>query len=208
MLSAPPMNLLPLASGALVAGLLGSPHCVGMCGGFAGAAGAPWQAGRLAAYLALGAFAGAIVPDATWSAPLAGALLVWFAARLAGIAPALPLRLPGITRAGIWLARRRGLSGRFLLGTVSGLLPCGLLWSGLALAVAAGGSLGGALVMAAFWAGTVPALATASGALRRLGRSGPWTRRIVAAGVLAAGLWSISARVGLPPVGEVCHPQR
>ena len=50
--------------GAAIASLVGTPHCLGMCGGFAAAsAGSPahlaaWHAGRLSTYAALGAVAG------------------------------------------------------------------------------------------------------------------------------------------------------
>lgn len=209
-------------AGALVAGLVGSPHCVGMCGGFAAAtAGRPaesaaWQGGRLAAYATLGAIAGSVGGvrlGSTWiGVGLAAVLLVWFAARLAGLAPEIPVKIPWLTRAGSALAGRKGVPARFAFGVLTALLPCGLLWSALAVAVASGGPGGGALAMAAFWLGTAPALAVAAGALRRLASARPWTRRAVAAAVLAAGLWSISSRAAMQNVlddGSVppCHGQ-
>src|SRR5690606_7731256 len=58
----PPMSpMWPLVLGAGLAGLVGSPHCVGMCGGFATACATPtrhavaWHAGRLVTYGVLGA---------------------------------------------------------------------------------------------------------------------------------------------------------
>ncbi|MFN7147839.1 MAG: sulfite exporter TauE/SafE family protein, partial [Myxococcota bacterium] len=88
-----------LLGGALTAGLLGSPHCVGMCGPFVTATGrsAPaWHAGRLLTYVTLGALAGAVgsVPflGGTTATVVSGVLLVYFAARLAGWAPAPPVR--------------------------------------------------------------------------------------------------------------------
>lgn len=192
----------PLVGGALLAGLVGSPHCVGMCGGFATSAGGrgpavAWNLGRLATYLTLGALSGGLggLPVGRVGGVLAAVLLVWFSARLAGLTPPVSVRIPGLARLGAAAARRSGVVGRFALGMVSGLLPCGLLWSALAVAVAAGGALAGSLAMAAFWAGTVPLLAGASAGLRRLTAAHPWARRGLALGVLAAGLWSISARV-------------
>lgn len=211
---------LALLGGALAAGLVGSPHCVGMCGGFASAsAGRPvetsaWHVGRLAAYATLGAIAGraGAVPWAGTpiGAILAGVLLAWFAGRLAGLLPELPIKVPFVARLGAAVARRRGFGGRLAFGAVTALLPCGLLWSALAVSVAAGSAAGGSLAMLTFGVGTVPALAVAAGAVRRLSAARPWTRRVVAAGVLAAGLWSIGARATLskpvdPTAPPPCH---
>ncbi len=57
--------MIPLLTAALIAGLLGSMHCVGMCGGFAAGCsrarmGLPaWHTGRVLTYGLLGALAGA-----------------------------------------------------------------------------------------------------------------------------------------------------
>jgi len=209
-----------LLGGALLATLAGSPHCVAMCGGFASAAGggkgtAAWHAGRLLSYASLGAVAGAagnVLPGGGWIATaVAIVMLAWFAARLAGVGPAAHLTLPGLGRAGAFLARRGGLGARVLFGMLTGLLPCGLVWSSLALSVAAGTPLLGAGVMATAWLGTLPALSVAAGALRRLSRARPHTRGALAVGVFAIGLWSIGARGTLRPAAvelgapPVCH---
>ena len=83
-----------------------------------------------------------------------------------------------------WLSRalralmtRGSARGMLGLGLLTGLLPCGVLYVAFSRAVLAGSMPGGALVMAAFWLGTVPLLATvgfAAGGLGRLvGRYGP-----------------------------------
>lgn len=203
-----------LLLGSFLAGGMGSPHCVGMCGGFAASArGTPealaWQLGRLTTYTALGASAGVIggLGGGPATAAVATVLLCWFAARLAGIAPALPIRAPWLTRAGAKVAARSGIGARYLFGVLTGLLPCGLVWSALAMAVAAGGGWTGAAAMGAFWLGTVPALVAATAGLRRIGSARPWTRRALAVGVLAAGLWSISVRVNAERARPACHPE-
>ncbi len=193
-----------LIGAGLVAGLVGAPHCVGMCGGFATAAatrpweGAAWHLGKLATYATLGALAGSLGGAGLglgWPMGLVSALLlVWFAARLAGVTPAFSYRLPWLERLGARLYRAGGLLGRLAFGAVSGLLPCGLVYAALSLAVGAGSPVAGALVMAAFGLGTVPALALAAGALRRLTGARPWVRRGVALGVLVAGLASLAMR--------------
>jgi sulfite exporter TauE/SafE len=190
---------------AFVSGLAGSMHCVAMCGGFAATAGsrptgaAAWHLGRLSTYALLGAIAGAVgkvIPGPAWiPAAVATVLLCWFALAIAGLVSEPRIRVPGIGRAGIALANREGLGWRYLFGMTTGLLPCGLVYAALALPVALGHPLAGALAMVAFGLGTVPALATLSVALQRVLRSGIWARRTVAATIFVVGLWTIAMRV-------------
>lgn len=199
----------PLFGGALAAALLGGPHCVGMCGPFATAAGPAWHAGRLATYATLGALAAsagaASFVDGRVTAAVSALLLVWFAARLAGFTPHWSPPTLGLPKLASAALQRGGWAGHFAFGAVSGLLPCGLLWSALALAVPAGSAWGGAAVLASFWLGTLPALGVAAHALRRLAQARPWTRRAVAAGVLAAGLFSVGARMQVTESAPSCH---
>ncbi len=60
--------------------------------------------------------------------------------------------------AGQALLPLRSKSGALLLGGIWGLLPCGLVYSQLSFALAAGEPIGGGLVMLAFGLGTLPAL--------------------------------------------------
>jgi len=204
------MPVMSVLLAALLAGLVGSPHCVGMCGGFAAACarprgspglpGAPfWHVGRLATYAGLGALAGslgAVVPGPRWApAALSVVLLLWFCASLAGLVPAGPARIPLLARAGAVLVRRDGAGWRFLFGVATGLLPCGMVYAALAMAVAAGSAGAGAATMVAFGAGTVPALALLTVAVRRLVLRGVWMRRLLALLVLAAGLGSVGMRL-------------
>jgi sulfite exporter TauE/SafE len=193
-----------IIAAAALAGLLATPHCAAMCGGFATACARPraglgaWHAGRLATYAALGAIAGAfgnIVPGPAWlPALLAAALLAWFAAGLAGLTPHRLTRVPLLTRSGAALARRGGLLSRLGLGLITGLLPCGMVYAALSLAVAAGSPQVGALAMLAFGAATVPGLSLLSLTLQRVALRSMRTRRAVAALILLLGLWSLSVR--------------
>jgi sulfite exporter TauE/SafE len=204
--------MVAIVTAGIVAGLVGSPHCVGMCGGFASACGvrpgglAAWNLGRLLAYVTLGAAIGSLGAVPTIGRGVAVVLLALFALRLADLGPKLPA-VPGVARLGATLARRTGLGARVAFGAVSALLPCGLLWSALAVAAAAGSPARGAVSAAAFWLGTVPALTFAGALVRRLAGARPWTRRAVALGVLAAGLWAISVRPPSPnpEVPIPCH---
>jgi sulfite exporter TauE/SafE len=194
--------------GALLAGLAGSPHCVLMCGPFAAACsqvgGAPgvlaWHLGRIASYAGLGALAGlfgAVLPGPAWlGTALGAALLVWFAAAIAGLAPEPRVVVPGLASAGRLLGTGHPM-GRFAFGLINGLIPCGLVYSALSLPVALGSPGAGALAMAVFGVGTSPALSAAAAGFRRLELRSRAARRAVALLVLLAGLWSLAGRIGL-----------
>lgn len=192
-----------LVAAAVLAGLLATPHCVAMCGGFASACsrssagGIAWHAGRLTTYASLGAVAAAIgmfMPGPAWlPALLSSALLVWFVLSLAGVSHPPAPKLPGLRYASRLLAQPRPVA-RFGFGMINGLLPCGMLYAALALAIAAAHPLYGALTMLAFGVATVPGLALLSLSLQRFALRGAWQRRAIAILVLAAGVWSIAAR--------------
>ncbi len=180
---------------ALLLGLLGSVgHCVGMCGGVvalldrARLATPSWavHAGRLTTYSALGALAGALgqgIAAALGLRVARGALSLlaalaagYFALVLWGVVPSPNRALPGA--AALW----RRLFGRLLLpstaprpaalaaygaGLLWGLLPCGFVGMALPLALATGSAGGGALTMAAFGLGTLPALLAMRAILQR-----------------------------------------
>lgn len=168
-------------------GLLGSAHCVGMCGGFVLtlsvrgektstelARQMVYAAGRVCTYTCGGAVAGyaglrlthslsTIVQVQGWLCILAGVCLLWQGSVEAGV---LPRRLLTRTRecggatsmfAAIWQAAR--WQNTFLAGAINGFLPCGLVYAFLALAGSSGGIWSGAAIMALFGAGTVPTLA-------------------------------------------------
>ena len=183
-------------------------HCVGMCGPFvlgqvmsdagasvgsygewrrlAGAALAPYHLGRITTYTMLGAIAGGatgIFKSSTGFAWLSGALLLIAAALMSmqalGLAASVdsPLARPLARLAGP-LASARSPWARYTLGVVLGFLPCGLLYGALAVAGGSGSARDGALAMAAFTLGTVPALVVVAwgGVLfrRRLRKFGRW----------------------------------
>ncbi len=197
--------MVDLLVAALVAGLLGSLHCIGMCGAFAVSCsrvpgGLPaWHAGRVLTYGVLGGFAGglgAVLPGPAWlPGALAALLLLWFSLALAGLAPEPRLLPPGLTRAGSRAAASQSPAAQFAFGVLNGFLPCGLVYGALTLAVAAAAPLPGALAMLAFGVGTLPALSLAAYGLRRLVLGSLWRRRLVAALILSTGLWTIWNRV-------------
>ncbi|HSG09344.1 MAG TPA: sulfite exporter TauE/SafE family protein [Longimicrobiales bacterium] len=201
--------MIPAISAAALAGLFGSPHCMGMCGSFALACGgrishtAAWHAGKILTYTVLGILAGLIghsVPGPTWVATAVSAtLVIWFAAGLAGLVPEPALRIPGLARLATRAATRGDLGSRFVFGMANGLLPCGLVYATLGIAVASGDPLTGGLAMAAFGLATAPALAVLGLGVRRLAAQRPWSRRVLALVVLLAGLWVVFQRQGMSP---------
>lgn len=167
-----------------------------------------YNAGRILTYTALGALAAAL------GATIGGLLPPEIARRAARLMAALflvglglflagrPQFLQPIERLGarLWrrieplsrrLLRARGPGQAVALGLVWGFLPCGLVYSMLAMASLAGGPADGALVMFAFGAGTLPALFAAGLAASRLRdlASSTVLRRCAAALYIAVGAW-------------------
>jgi sulfite exporter TauE/SafE len=183
-----------LALGALALAFLGSAHCAAMCGGFARAgrgSAAALHGGRIASYALAGALAGAAggAPAALVSDPalrfaafaLACAVLFATGLRLGGFAQRVRSRAlaANFERMAAAAAQRIGPPAtslrRFMLGVLWGWAPCGLVYAALPLALVSGSASAGALAMAAFGLGTLPALLGAGWALARIGdRSRRW----------------------------------
>lgn len=204
--------MVELLSAALLAGLLGSVHCIGMCGAFAASCTrargglAAWHLGRILTYTGLGAAAGALgslLPGPPWvPGAVAAVLLVWFALALAGLVPEPRLLPPALSRAGSRAAAAPRAGAQFLFGLVNGLLPCGLVYSALALAIAADRPAAGALAMLAFGVGTLPALSVAALGLRRVIMTSLWRRRLFAVLLLAVGLRTVWMRASHAGQGQ------
>jgi len=202
------------AIAVVVAAAAGTPHCLGMCGSLAAAGSAnggwlPYQAGRISVYMALGALAGAFgsaIPGPPWlSTVISAALLIGFAAALAGFIPEPKIGVPGLVKAGSRFAKAKGPLARFGFGAVNGLLPCGLLYATLAVPVSTGSAAAGATLMALFGIITAIPLTAAAFGLRAL-LHGRRTRLIMAGVVLLTGLSSLASRGGwLTEEPEACH---
>jgi sulfite exporter TauE/SafE len=206
---------------ALLLGLFGSTHCLGMCGGIAGAFAFALgpdcrparrhallllaSTGRVGSYAAMGALLGAALP-AGGAAPriLAGVLLLLMGVALAGRNLLAPLE-----RAGQRLWRRTGepllrrvrfdsVPGALACGIAWGWLPCGLVYSTLAWAGSSGSAAQAAGLMACFGAGTIP-LVLASGVLAtRLSTllRARGLRLLAGLCVCAFGIWTVAAAIG------------
>lgn len=86
-----------------------------------------------------------------------------------------------------------GGTGRLLLGLCWGFLPCGLVYSVLLTASAAGSPLAGAAVMLAFGLGTLPSMLGMSLAAPTLSAllSDQWTRKLMGAALVLLAVLSI-----------------
>ncbi|MFT3904040.1 MAG: sulfite exporter TauE/SafE family protein [Niabella sp.] len=160
-------------------GLLGSFHCVGMCGPLAlslpyGNAGKArrffammcYNLGRTFTYFSLGLLFGAIgrsfalVGYQQGLSIATGVLLLivlLFGRKLQSGVPVLYRFHNKVKKILGQLLRRPANPGIFFLtGVVNGLLPCGLVYLAIASAVATGSAWQGGVVMAAFGLGTIP----------------------------------------------------
>jgi hypothetical protein len=168
----------------MLGGLLGSSHCVGMCGGFAAIVGLRtdslagnlraqlvYSLGRLMSYGTLGAIAGFAGRRLADSLPtminvpavlcvLAGLFLLREGLLATGL---FRRRLAGASTSGCLmgplfstLLRAPGARNTFVAGVVTGLLPCGLVYAFVSLAASSSDLLQGLGTMLAFGVGTVP----------------------------------------------------
>lgn len=166
---------------AFLTGLLGSLHCIGMCGPLAlGLPGSQqggltlvvnrllYNLGRILTYSLLGASVALIGVGAAmfrvqqWLAlVLGGLMLLWALAELLG--KGHRIRLPFYDRLtaririafGKWYGRGDAAS-LFVIGLLNGLLPCGLVYLGLFYAALSDSLWEGAAAMALFGLGTLP----------------------------------------------------
>lgn len=176
-----------------------------------------YNGARGVAYVALGAVAGAVgaAVDLAGSAAglgrvavvLAGVvMIVWGVALLfeagglkvphVGMPEALHGRTVELLRR---LRERPPIVRAVLIGLATALMPCGWLYAFAVTAAGTGSVAGGALVMGAFWAGTVPILFGIGFGIQalvgRLRRHVPVMAAIVLIGV---GLYAVLGRLNIP----------
>lgn len=210
--------------GALLLGVFGSVHCVGMCGGIVGALTVAlpadvqqrtrrllpfvfaYNAGRILSYALAGALVGAL-------GAAVGSVALHSNFNIGHLLSAAFMIAVGLYIGGWWrglrhlealgarLWRRIEPFGRrflpvqrpmqaFALGIVWGWLPCGLVYSALAFAIATADPWAGAARMLAFGAGTLPMLLVMGTAGRWLNTMlrRPRLRQVAGVLVMAMGL--------------------
>ncbi|MCV4268225.1 sulfite exporter TauE/SafE family protein [Pseudomonas capsici] len=214
-------ELVPLLLSALILGLLGGGHCLGMCGGLMGALTLAipkeqrsrrfrlllaYNLGRIFSY----ACAGLLLGLAGWAvanSPLAMAMRVIAALLLIAMGLYLAGWWSGLTRIerlgrGLWrhiqpVATRllpiSSLPRAMLLGALWGWLPCGLVYSTLLWAASQGNAMDSALLMLAFGLGTWPVLLATGLAAERTTALLRKRGMRMAGGLLVIlfGLWSL-----------------
>ena len=205
---------------AFLVGLLGGSHCVGMCGGIVGAVSMhlpqskskvpfllAYNAGRILSYTIAGAIAGLVGASSFFLQHVLPIQHVLY-----GISSLMLIAL-GLYLAGIWhgvtnlenagkaiwkslqpYSKRyipvQNFRHAFLLGSLWGWLPCGLVYSVLIAAIATGNAVNGGLLMLAFGLGTLPTLLTMGIAAVRLKTAlqNIWVRRTSGLLVLGFGV--------------------
>lgn len=186
-----------------------------------------YNAGRVMSYVVAGALAGALgstgavlrggAPMQQLAMFLMGVSLLIVALNLAGVRPVMR----GIEAAGSVLWRRvQPLSRHWLparspaqslaLGAVWGWLPCGLVYATLLLAMSSGSAIEGALILAAFGAGTLPNLLLLHVVVRQLHTrlQIAWARYAASALIAAAGLYGMLHALqpaALDPASPFCR---
>jgi len=161
---------------ALTMGIVGSLHCVGMCGPII--LSIPWSntqkalqislyhVGRATTYAIMGALVGGVgqlfLPKdlGVWPALISGSVLV-----LVFLAQSFPTvlqnnRFPASSIAGFFRSflKMDSVFSRFFMGMVNGILPCGMVYSALAVAILYHNALYSGLFMFLFGIGTSPLL--------------------------------------------------
>jgi sulfite exporter TauE/SafE len=179
-------------------GLLGSMHCIGMCGGFVAMYSLKkpstlptlpshvlYNLGRITTYSLLGGILGYIGSFVTYVGEhrgipgavllISGAFMVLMGLNIAGVLGKRGLfEETGITMTSAFrnalhrVLALKSVWSTYLLGLLLGFLPCGLLYPIFMNAAASGGFISGTLIMAVFGFSTVPAMMSFGLLIKRL----------------------------------------
>lgn len=176
-----------------------------------------YHLGRLLTYSFLGGIAGGVGAVTNWAFDATGvaqvaALLSGIVVLVGGLSSFFPAQ-SGLGRlrekVAAWFQRTQpvllqlGKKPREVratgLGLLTPLLPCSWLYAFVILSAGTGSALQGALLMAVFWAGTVPALWGMGAVVTRLSRA--FQKRLpllTGASLMLLGLWGIVQRAQHP----------
>ena len=166
---------------AFVMGLMGSMHCLGMCGPIAFALPvrtanmrikilkyALYNVGRVVTYAILGgiigiAGKGLVLAGMQQMLSIGAGILIIVSAALAYTSVNIVLmnRITSAIRTRLKSAfhfyfQKKGYTALFMLGILNGLLPCGMVYMAMLAALAAGSVFSGAVFMTGFGLGTIP----------------------------------------------------
>ena len=209
----------PIFVSAFLMGLIGSGHCIAMCGGIASSLqlasnkrqtwlySLAYNSGRALSYM----LAGALVAGISSQFATQNSAFSLFLSFLAGIfmllvgvyIMRLAATLQWLEKLGKTLIWQHLIKlNKYLMpidsplkalgyGALWGWLPCGLVYSALTWAMTSGNALNGALVMLAFALGTFPAMITLGVAAQKLNTlfNHPWTRIILGSVIIWYGIY-------------------
>jgi sulfite exporter TauE/SafE len=204
-------------STAFLAGLLGSGHCFGMCGGIAAGLGAmsrgraivpalQFNLARLASYAVLGLISASVLSGVSDLAPIGRWLRLLTAVMIFMIGLRFLFDFRGLEiiergGAGLWkkvspvalrAGKRQDWIGRVTLGACWGLLPCGLVYTVLLTAASTANPAAGAMTMLSFGAGTLPAMLGLTAAAPALASflEDRTVRRVIGFALIVLALWT------------------
>lgn len=218
------MGVIPIG---MMAGFLGSLHCVGMCGAFATNSSSSWpelwsyHLGKISSYSLLGLLVGlmgstltSLVKDPYLKAipaVILGLLFIWLGIKSL-LKKKVSFKLPSSLnqfvskRLGITYQLKPGANRSFFIGFLSALLPCGLLYGVMVSFAALQSPIHGALGMASFSLGTLPALTIAPRLMTKLlmpiKRHWP---KLTSASLLSLGILTITYRLVMAYEQANCH---
>ena len=200
-------------------GLIGSGHCIAMCGGIASSLqlasnkrqtwlySLAYNSGRALSYMLAGALVAGISSQfatqnsafALFLSFLAGVFMLLVGVYIMRLAATLQW-LEKLGKTLIWQHLIK--LNKYLMpidsplkalgyGALWGWLPCGLVYSALTWAMTSGTAINGALVMLAFALGTFPAMITLGVAAQKLNTlfNHPWTRIILGSVIIWYGIY-------------------
>lgn len=214
---------IPILISAVIAGFLGSGHCVLMCGAISESLNRACgtrcggsllkNIARVAGYGLMGALVGGLGHGALSAARglelrgyaqlLSGIMLVLIGAVLLVNRQAFaifetPARrlIPLLIRWRSKLPKNGGARRDIAAGLLWSLMPCGMVYAALLSAWLSVSALQGGLIMLSFGAGTLPAMLGLSAVLRGLGRT-PALSKLLALTLLMLGFTSLGFASGL-----------
>ncbi|WP_028835769.1 MULTISPECIES: sulfite exporter TauE/SafE family protein [unclassified Pseudoalteromonas] len=209
----------PIFVSAFLMGLIGSGHCIAMCGGIASSLqlasnkrqtwlySLAYNSGRALSYMLAGALVAGISSQfatqnsafALFLSFLAGVFMLLVGVYIMRLAATLQW-LEKLGKTLIWQHLIK--LNKYLMpidsplkalgyGALWGWLPCGLVYSALTWAMTSGTAINGALVMLAFALGTFPAMITLGVAAQKLNMlfNHPWTRIILGSVIIWYGIY-------------------
>ena len=209
----------PIFVSAFLMGLIGSGHCIAMCGGIASSLqlasnkrqtwlySLAYNSGRALSYMLAGALVAGISSQfATQNSAfslflsfLAGMFMLLVGVYIMRLAATLQW-LEKLGKTLIWQHLIK--LNKYLMpidsplkalgyGALWGWLPCGLVYSALTWAMTSGSAINGAFVMLAFALGTFPAMITLGVAAQKLNTlfNHPWTRIILGSVIIWYGIY-------------------